>query len=338
MPDRKSIPYSMLHDALAGARAQGFDHDSLLLAVGVDPQRYPHTSGRLPLDQYAQLLRSLWKAMDDEAAGSLSRASAPGSFALMTQAALSADNLRGALRRCAAFFSITGDDLIWTLGERGDEAHLTLAFKNVHNLPPAYLLLTWFVLLIRFGSWLVNRPLLLHRISFTCPAPAYADEYPLMFPCTSYFAQPSNTLVFSRAILDQPVARDNKALNKFLADAPECLLTQFRTDDSYAGQVRLLLQSTDEQLSSLEHIAASLNTTDYTLRRRLKKEGTSFHDLRDSVLRQRAQDRLVHSGDPVAVIAAELGYSEPAAFNHAFKKWTGVTPGQYRKRGLSSKL
>ena len=40
---------------------------------------------------------------------------------------------------------------------------------------------------------------------------------------------------------------------------------------------------------------------------------------------------LLHRTDtPIHQIAINVGFSEPSAFNRAFKKWTGMTPGDYR--------
>jgi AraC family transcriptional regulator, alkane utilization regulator len=45
---------------------------------------------------------------------------------------------------------------------------------------------------------------------------------------------------------------------------------------------------------------------------------------------QLAADRLRSSNDSLAAIAADIGYESEAAFNRAFKRVTGVTPGRWR--------
>jgi AraC-like DNA-binding protein len=59
----------------------------------------------------------------------------------------------------------------------------------------------------------------------------------------------------------------------------------------------------------------------------------SFQGLKDSLRRDLAIEWLTAGRLPVAEVAAELGYAEPSAFHRAFRKWTGVTPGAYRRRG-----
>jgi AraC-like DNA-binding protein len=69
-----------------------------------------------------------------------------------------------------------------------------------------------------------------------------------------------------------------------------------------------------------------------TLQRHLATEGTSYQALKDLLRRDLAIVRLGTSTAPVAVIAGELGFADSAAFQRAFKSWTGSPPGSYRNR------
>ena len=88
---------------------------------------------------------------------------------------------------------------------------------------------------------------------------------------------------------------------------------------------------TEIENMSFELVSSELNMTTHTLRRRLKDEGNSFQEIKDSIRRDRAMVLLDKPTLVLHDIAAQLGFSEPAAFNRAFKKWTGLTPGQYRE-------
>ncbi len=82
----------------------------------------------------------------------------------------------------------------------------------------------------------------------------------------------------------------------------------------------------------VEEVARSLGYSRQTLYRRLKAEGTTFEDVLDGV-RHRAALRLIRKeGLSVKEAAWRLGYSDPAAFSRAFKRWTGVSPSDLRRR------
>ena len=68
-----------------------------------------------------------------------------------------------------------------------------------------------------------------------------------------------------------------------------------------------------------------------TVQNRLAREGTSLTELADRVRQEVAERRLARPGATVPDVAARLGYSEPSAFRRAFKRWTGMTPGEYRR-------
>ena len=70
-----------------------------------------------------------------------------------------------------------------------------------------------------------------------------------------------------------------------------------------------------------------------TLQRRLAADGTSFQALKDELRRDLAIVRLNTSTVPLATLADELGFADSAAFQRAFKGWTGSAPGAYRRGG-----
>lgn len=75
-------------------------------------------------------------------------------------------------------------------------------------------------------------------------------------------------------------------------------------------------------------IARALGTSRQTLYRRLKEEGATFEQLLDGVRRRLALRYLRKEGMAVKEAAWRLGFSDPAAFSRAFKRWTGSSPSQ----------
>lgn len=98
-----------------------------------------------------------------------------------------------------------------------------------------------------------------------------------------------------------------------------------------AGRVRRLLEE-GPGLQRIDQVAATLNLSVSTLKRRLAECDTSFTTLLASTLRDRARLMLLDGTMTLDSIAAALGYSDLANFSHAFKRWTGSAPGEFRRR------
>lgn len=80
----------------------------------------------------------------------------------------------------------------------------------------------------------------------------------------------------------------------------------------------------------VDWVAAKLGTTRRSLQRYLREQGTSFNRLVEDALCKRAKDLLAQGTVSVTDIALQLGYSDPAHFTRAFRRWTGVAPTAYR--------
>jgi AraC-like DNA-binding protein len=67
-----------------------------------------------------------------------------------------------------------------------------------------------------------------------------------------------------------------------------------------------------------------------TLQRRLELEGTTFSEVLDRARLEAARGLLADRDLPLAKVSARLGFSDVATFSRAFKRWTGMPPGQWR--------
>ena len=103
-----------------------------------------------------------------------------------------------------------------------------------------------------------------------------------------------------------------------------------RRPNSYTQLVRAQFDA-DPARADGARIAAELATSVSTLKRRLHAEGTTLRRLRQQFAQERATARLLDPGISVGEIAAELGYSEVASFSHAFTRWVGCSPTQFRR-------
>lgn len=106
-------------------------------------------------------------------------------------------------------------------------------------------------------------------------------------------------------------------------------LDQRSETTSFSEKVRRLLQKEPGHRSK-HWFAHELSMSTSTLKRRLSEEETTFRELRQGFLRERAMLQLLDRSLSVSEIATDLGYSDLANFSHAFKRWTGRSPSEFR--------
>ena len=80
----------------------------------------------------------------------------------------------------------------------------------------------------------------------------------------------------------------------------------------------------------IEHVARVLAVSPRSLQRRLKERGVTYQELLDACRRESAERHLSERRYGIGEVAYLLGFSEPAAFHRAFKRWTGLTPREFR--------
>lgn len=102
-------------------------------------------------------------------------------------------------------------------------------------------------------------------------------------------------------------------------------------DSSFRAQVeKVTANLLPAGASSVERVSAELGVTRQTLYRRLKTEGVTFEELMESTRKRLAIRYLKQEKLTVKAAAYRLGFSDPAAFSRAFKRWTGASPVTFR--------
>lgn len=104
-----------------------------------------------------------------------------------------------------------------------------------------------------------------------------------------------------------------------------------RRHNSYTQRVRAQFDADPARVNA-SRIAAELSVSVSTLKRHLHAEGTTLRRLRQQFMQEHAILRLLDPGVGIGQIATELGYCDVASFSHAFARWVGCSPSQFRLR------
>lgn len=338
MTDR--VPTRFVRTLLRMARNHGYDFSPILTRAGLsfDPmdEAAPGYCGEVSAQQYSRVYQQVLRLLQDETFGVAGSGPAePGAFRMMCYCIISCETLGKAINRASEFYRTFSDEpgqLYVNFSDRaarvGYRAGTRQAGEPV-GLIEAYGLAMWH----RFFGWLCGRPLELRRVDFRGAQPARVDKYETLFHCPVYFNQSADLLYFDSDCLSWPVVHTEQSLDEFLRTAPYPLMVMDvdPSHNSLSTQVKAMIgHDFSEGFPGFETISSALGISAPTLRRRLKREGTTFQQIKDEA---RCEAARLHLGRPelsINEVAKLLGFTDPSAFHRSFKKWTGRTPGQFR--------
>jgi AraC-like DNA-binding protein len=168
-------------------------------------------------------------------------------------------------------------------------------------------------------------------IRFTHAEPSYRAEYDRIFGVPLFFNSHMNALLVDEAILNMKLPRTNPYLSEVLSARAEELLKSLEMSKTMRGRVEnLLIPILHTGEASMDMIAVKLGLSRQTLFRKLKAEGITFEKVLDELRHKLALHYLNGKKVPVNQTAYLVGFSEPAAFSRAFKRWTGSSPRMMR--------
>ena len=319
--------------ALQGALRLGLDVERLLLRAGIPPSLLDAPMARVSQAQYGALLRVLRRRMRDEFWGLLGQPLPLGCFAQCCRLLVQTPTLGDALRTGFRYFHGEIDEFVPRLSVTQGMASLAIVPRTPGGTANEYGQRAFLFLSFGLASWLAARRIPLAAVEYRGQAPQHGAEVDRLFQAKVAYGREHYRLWFDARWLLLPQVQNAQSLREFLDQAPANLLVKYRDRNSVTDRIRRLLRSRlHDELPSLEEVARTLAMTPQTLSRRLREEGKGFQALKDDLRRDTAIELLQRSELTLLDVAVQLGFSEASTFHRAFKKWTGVAPGEYRQR------
>lgn len=302
-----------------------------LQAAAIAPGAIRSGLARITEEQFGALFRHLANTLEDELPGLLSRPLRCGAMKYAALSVITAPSLGVALRRHARYLNLVIHD--FEVSFEAGVAVSTIAFEPNSDQPTKEMAFALMLKLFHgLASWLVGRELPLTQVSFTFDAPPYAEDLRELYPGPIGFGRRRNELVFPSSLLDLRVKRNPQDLRRFLDRQPLGWLSVPSTERPTAEGVRDFLLQCESAASTIDEAAQHLGMSSRNLSRHLKEEGASFREIKDGLRFELAVARLTQTDDPLSAIAEDLGFSDASSFHRAFRNWTGVAPGSFRRR------
>lgn len=188
----------------------------------------------------------------------------------------------------------------------------------------------------RFMQLLCGSEWLPAAVHFSARAPADVEPYRTFFRAPVRFGQPRNALYFPAQFLDRRLSGADPYLREILLHYIAQIGAQHR--DDFSGQVKSVVKTIlPTGRCGAQRVAELFSMHRRTLHRALSASGTTFERLVEDVRRESAFQALEQAGISMGQLADMLGYSEVSSFNRAFRRWTGISPGDWRMRQISER-
>lgn len=315
------------------AQGHGVAEQDCLAGTGIDAAALRDFESQITPEQELQLIRNVWAALPhlvESLAFDVGFRFKLTDYGIWGYALFSSRTLRDALMVALRYLDLSAiaGELEYT--EKNGESRLRLDYRKVPSEVRNFMLERDVVAIRRVQRLVDPRPSPPLRVMFEFPQPSYVQRYHELFGRSIEFGARQTMVVLDPRVLEQALPQANEATARMCELECQKLLERRRTRSGISSRVRDIILRQPGQAADMELVAAELCMTSRTLRRHLADEGTSFRALRDEVLMTLAEELIGTARMKLSDVAERLGYSDAAAFSHAFKRWRGVTPGAAR--------
>ncbi|MGL4316590.1 MAG: AraC family transcriptional regulator [Pseudomonas sp.] len=315
----------------------GLAIESLLQQAGIEQKSLDDPNGRIPFASFDRLCSITAEALDEPCLGlRLGQSGRPGHLGSFGFALMSCSTAWDLMQQASRYSVLAIDAGHHVTEIRGDECIRYWRSSLPGGAPLSRIqdelnLSAWLTL----ARWFTNREdMSLNWVSFRHPRPADTRLYEEIFRCPLRFGAAETALGFNAEYLKLQLPHADEKLRRIMDDLCEQLLKQLGNALEPAWLAiarRAVLESFNLGEPRIASVAKATGMSESQLKEQLSQRGLSFRsfidDLRSSLALGYARD----PGLSLVDIAYLLGFSEQSAFQRAFKRWTGMTPGHYRR-------
>jgi AraC-like DNA-binding protein len=326
LTDRATLPAHALGVFVDCLRVLGYDTAPLLGAAGLSAEDLSDPDGQVPCESYGTILgRAQQQRFTSNLALALAQVTPLGAWPLLDYLVVTADTVGDGIRQLARYFRVVGDPVFITVRDAADPIRVELS----GSAPFA----------VEYNAALMVRHLRAEtegRFSAAGISLQHTIDDPAAFAraagCPVAHNAPWSGISVSLAAWQLPMRRRDPILRAVLEGHADGILARLPERRGLALDVqRLLAQRIAGGDTRIESVGRALAMSARTLQRRLAVEGISYQRLLEDARKEAAGRYLTESTLAIGEIAYLIGYSEPAPFHRAFKRWYNRTPEAYRR-------
>lgn len=300
--------------------------------TGIDRAKMEDPDTRITMDQFLLLWQIAQDVTGDPAIGlHLRRTYGKGYMHFAIMIAVNSENLLEAAKSWADYAMLVCDTDRVALFEQKD--HVVCSYScSVQAYENRWIPEHHFSYVVQYGRKMSGTDLNPVEVWFKHGDPGYPEAYKKIFRCPVYFNKNENLMILKKEDVFRPIISPDPYLKALLKKHADSLKGQNTRESSLKHRVKsFITRNLPTGTVSAQAAADAMNMDRSTLHRHLKKEDLSFKTLLTDTRKELAKKHLVQ-GLTASQTAYLLGFGEPSTFHHAFKRWYGMSPGEFRKK------
>jgi len=333
----RTVSAAFIDTILFAAEQLGLNKQELCQSVDLNADLLEDPSSRVKESVMLSLFDVIVRKSGNKDFGlMMGQHSRPGTYSALGYAIMNCANLSEAFELIPRY-----EDVVMEIGRtrierQGNQVKLIWGTQNNTPCPRALIdsiLSSWMFL----AHWLTGKNTLPDITLLSYPKPSDQSAYRKLFGRDIRFSCTENAFIFCGAtFLDEKILQADLAMNQIMTQRMISLKAQLDKERPLSQSIIATLnQKLPLGMASLSDIARELNSSERTLRRRLKEEGSSYQELLANLRHQLACTYLADPSLSILDITLLLGYSEHSSFTAAFKNWQGETPISYRQQHVN---
>lgn len=335
LPQPSSSVY-LIKALLIFASEHGIDTDAMLREIGIDISLLDDEEARIPLGAFNSVWERTSNTLDDPLLGlhfgEAFAVHAEGHFLFTIMK--NSETLRKAIESLIRYHNLITDIVRPMLSVEKGRAVILLENNISDAAVTGHISDAVLGLLATVLRRITGNEIRFEKIEIAHREKGPPAEYAGILGLMPVFAAARNRILFPESELNRIYPMAQKEFGRELREYAEKLEQRRYRSDTLIDRVLLLLgkyilKGGD---SSLGATAGYFNMSVRSFQNLLKQEGATFQSLLDKAREKIAVHYLRENDVMLCDIAFLLGYSEQSSFNHAFKRWTGYTPREYREK------
>jgi AraC-like DNA-binding protein len=328
-----TVQANSLVKVIDAARAAGLDTTALLARVGVAADQLAVPGARVPFAALVALYEAAAAGSGDEGFGlRVGAASHPAMFDVLGHATMSCATLRDAFATITRYLRVLQEGAVITLVDDGALARARYAIVDRDVGPHRHEVEATLGIMLRFLDATLGDFTPVH-VHFEHAAPRDARLHAETFRAPVAFGRPANEIAFAAALLDRSMPRADPGLRAILERHIVEMLAKMPPRGDLVEDVRgCVARMLEQGEPPIGKVARAQAMSGRTLQRRLREQGTTFAEILEEVRKDLALRYLADARHQTADAAFLLGYAELSTFHRAFRRWTGMSPGEWRRQ------